>query len=628
MGLIDISNVTKKFNDEILFSSLSFSLNKESKLALIGNNGVGKTTLLKMIIGEMDYDEGSINILNNIRVGYLSQVIIHDVNNTLYQEMLHSFDKVLDIKDKLEILSKKLEENYDDEELIKEYGNLEQEFERLGGYDYQYKIDMIISKFGFTKEDYDRKITSFSGGEKNKVAFSRLLLDKPDVLILDEPTNHLDMNTVEWLEEYLKSYDGALIIVSHDRYFIDNVCNCVYEIDHHKGEYYKGNYSYYLQEKVTRYEQRLKAYNLQEKEIEHLNELIKRFKPKPTKTTFAKDREKKLNKILENKIDKPTNYNKKVAFNLKSEEVIRYKQLGLKDLEYGYDKALGSKVNLTIFNGDKIGIIGENGIGKTTLLKTIYKTIKPISGSIVEYRGLKIGYIDQNVIQISGKETIFDYFHAHFPYLENYYVYKQLGSYLFSDEDVLKSVDSLSGGEKVRLAFSILLMNKYDILLLDEPTNHLDIETRKVLESALVEYEGTIIFVSHDRYFVDELAKKLLILKKDSVDIFDGDYSMYLESLKLNTKELSKGQVILDNKKDEKIVEKPKKVKNLSKEKIEDKINKLQAEIDLINEMMYEEEYYTDQAKMNELDEQITHLKYEISVLEEQYLEILSNEEK
>lgn len=615
MGILDINSVTKEFSERVLFKDLSFSLSSSDKLAIIGNNGVGKTTLLKMILNEESIDKGSISLSPHRTIGYLSQVMIHSFDNTLYEEMLLSFKDVIELSKRLEKLTNDLSLDPTNEKLLKQYGSLENEFSTKGGYDYEYRIDMMISKFGFSKEDYNRKISTFSGGERNKIAFTRLLLDNPDILILDEPTNHLDMKTVEWLEEYLKNYQGAIILVSHDRYFIDAICDCILEITNGVGEYYRGNYSYYLKEKVARYEQRLKAYNLQQKEIEHLEMLIKKFKPKPTKVAFAKDREKKLERILQNKIDEPNNYSKKIKLNIKSLDDRRVRQFTTDKLLFGYDKPLGAPVSIMVYGGDKIGIIGENGIGKTTLLKTFGHMLKPLGGSLVEHRILQIGYIDQNQIQIDSEESVFDYLHNEYPRMTNFEIRHHLGSFLFTEDDVFKTVNQLSGGEKVRLSFAKLLLKRYDVLLLDEPTNHMDIETRKVLESTLVEYPGTIIFVSHDRYFIDELATKLISIKDGEVEVFEGDYMAYLEKNK------DKKEVVVTPVKTK--IEKPKKVKKRSKEKVEEEMNKLSIEIEDLKESQFLEENYTDQRKMDEIDDLIVTKENELRHLEEEYLEIL-----
>ncbi|MDD3422637.1 MAG: ABC-F family ATP-binding cassette domain-containing protein [Bacilli bacterium] len=626
MALLEVSNLKKEFNGEPLFHDVNFNLNNGEKMAIIGNNGVGKTTILKMILKELDIDEGTIHIDRNATVGYLSQVMISSFDNTLYQEMLLSFEGVLKLGTELKSLEQELSHNPNDQILIKKYGELETRFTNAHGYDYEYLIAMMTSKFGFSKEDYSRKISEFSGGERNKIAFTKLLLNKPDLLILDEPTNHLDVETVEWLEDYLKSYEGSVLIVTHDRYFIDAVCDKVVEIANHTSDVFNGNYSYYLNEKVLRYEQQLQAYNLQQKEIEHLETLIKKFKPKPTKVALARDREKKLARILDNKIDAPKNRTKKVAFNLRTVDDRRVRQFTLSDFMFGYDKPLAENdLNLSVFFGDKIGIIGPNGIGKTTLLKTIAGMLPALGGKMQKHRDLRMGYIDQNQIQISSTKTVYDYFHDEYPSLDKFDVYHKLGAFLFTGEDALKEVNSLSGGEKVRLSFAKLMMKKYDILLLDEPTNHLDMDTRKVLESALREYPGTIIFVSHDRYFIDELAAKLIVIKNNAVTIFAGDYASYQRSLK--------GIVVKEVKVEKPDSEKVTKVKTqkkgsrLSPAKLEAKIAKLEDEIDNLQQLMYEEEYYTDSRKMEELDNAITDKKIELDKLTEEYLEKIQESE-
>lgn len=620
MGVLDVNNLKKEFATNLLFKDVNFSLNPTDKLAIIGRNGAGKTTLIKMILNEETKDEGTINIANGKTVGYLSQVMIHSFENTLYEEMLFAFEDVIKIGKKMNGILEKLSLDPTNEILLKQYGSIENEYSLKGGYDYEYLIHMMVSKFGFSKDDYNRKISSFSGGERNKIAFTKLLLNHPDILILDEPTNHLDVSTIEWLEEYLRNYNGAIILISHDRYFIDSVCNCVLELENHTASYYKGNYSYYLNEKVLRYEQQLKAYNLQQQEIERLEQLIKKFKPKPTKVSFAKDREKKLARILENKIEAPKNKGKSISLKIESRDNRKVRQLSVENLLFGYNNyPLTKEVNFSIFGGDKLGIIGDNGTGKTTLLKVLGEMFVPISGKCIHHRELKIGYIDQNQIQINSEETAFDYLHNFYPMMTNFEIRHHLGSFLFTEDDVFKKVNQLSGGEKVRLSFAKLVLQKYDILLLDEPTNHLDIETRKVLESTLQDYPGTIIFVSHDRYFIDEIATQILAFKDGNVTWYKEDYQSYLLSTR---NDIIAPQDTIKTKEKEKI-DQPKPSKNrklLSVEKYEEKINKIEEEIQSIYELMEDEEYYTNQIKMHELEEKVMDLKIELSHLEEEYL--------
>lgn len=622
MALLEVNKVTKKFGDDVLFKDVSFNVNKEDKVALIGNNGVGKTTLLKMILNQSDIDAGNINIAHGSSVGYLSQVMINSFDNTLYEEMLISFKDVLQMKENLDKLSKELENNPNDQDLLRKFGSLENEFTNKHGYDYEYLIFNMITKFGFSKEDYDRKIGSFSGGERNKIAFTKLLLSKPDLLILDEPTNHLDVSTIEWLEEYLRNYEGAVLIVSHDRYFIDSVCNVVVEIANHTSDVFSGNYTYYLDEKVKRYEQQLAAYNLQEQEIERLKMIIEKNKHKGNYrlVRIGLDREKKLARIEKNRIEAPKNSSRTINLNLKTVDERRVRQFTTTDYMFGYDKPLTENgLNISVFFGDKIGIVGANGIGKTTLLKTLAFKLPALDGKLQKHRELRMGYIDQNQIQISSQKTVFDFFHDDYPMLTNYDVRSRLGAFLFTGEDVFKKVDDLSGGEKVRISFAKLMMKKYDILFLDEPTNHLDIETRKVLESALLEYPGTIIFVSHDRYFISELAQKIISIKDNKLEIFEGDYQSFLESKKNAIPEVivKQEKKVEEPKKEEKVVKRSR----ISTDKLEAKIAKLEQEIEDLKEMQFDEEIYTDQRKMDEIDEQITDKKIELDKLSEEYLE-------
>ncbi len=624
MALLEVNKLRKDFAGEVLFDNVNFAINKGDKLAIIGNNGTGKTTILKIILKQLDADGGNVNISHNTSVGYLSQVMIHSFDNTLHEEMLISFAEVIAKGEELKKVTKELAKDPTNEILLKRYGVLENAFMSMHGYDYEYLISTMVSKFGFSKNDYERKISSFSGGERNKIAFTKLLLSKPDILILDEPTNHLDVTTIEWLEDYLKNYEGSVLIVSHDRYFIDNVCNGVVEIANHTSDFYSGNYSFYLNEKVVRYEQQMTAFNLQQKEIEHLEMLIKKFKPKPTKVSLARDREKKLARVLENKIDAPKNRTKAIHLNLKTVDERRVRQMTLSNLRFGYQEPLtDNALDLAVFFGDKIGIIGPNGSGKTTLLKTLAEMLPMLAGKYQKHRELRKGYIDQNQIQISSSKSVFDYFHDDYPLLSNYDVRHKLGAFLFTGDDVEKRVDDLSGGEKVRLSFAKLIMKKYDILLLDEPTNHLDMDTRKVLESALSEYVGTIIFVSHDRYFIDELATSIIAVDNRQVKVFNGNYNQYKQHLKgIEVTVEDKIAENVNTSKEEK-VKTVKKASRLSPEKIEGKISQLEAEIESIKELMFEEEYYTDSRKMNELDEQITDKKIELSKLEQDYLETM-----
>ncbi len=618
MALVEINKLKKEFGDEVLFKDVTFSIDKKDRIALIGNNGTGKTTLIKMILKELEIDDGSINIANSTSIGYLSQGVITNLNHTLYQEMLLSFNEVIRVKEKVNCILKKLENDPLNEELLNEYGKLENYLTNNHGYDYEYLIDLMISRFGFTKDDYDKPINTFSGGEKSKIAFSKLLLDSPSLLILDEPTNHLDVTTIEWLEDYLIEYQGAILLVSHDRFFIDCVCSKIIEIDNKEAKIYNGNYTFYLEQKAIYYEQMLAKYNHEQEQIKKLQELIKKFMPHPTKVSFAHDREKKLAKIQKTAIDKPKLEHQRVKFNLGNNEVRRVRQITLENIEVGYNDRLNNEFNYTVFSGDKIAILGDNGCGKTTLIKSICGFLPFLKGRVIKHRELRIGYYDQNQIYIEGNDTVFHNFHNAFPYLDNFQIRSQLAKFLFYSEDLDKSVQSLSGGEKAKLSFAKLLVKNYDILILDEPTNHLDLETKRVLEEALSTYNGTIILVSHDRYFVDEIANHIFIFNNKNIETYEGNYSQYRINKEKNKEEI-KNKTNENLKKDKKNKQK----NTLSPLKIEkdllnknDKLSKLKKE--------YQDENNCDNyILLEELYSEIQKLEEEISALEEIYLTFL-----
>lgn len=614
MAIIEINKLKKEFKDILLFEDVSFSINYKERVALIGNNGAGKTTLVKMILGLEDKDYGSINIAGGVTIGYLSQGILSDLRLSLYDEMLDSFKEIVNLKKKLEDITIKLEKEYNDE-LLKEYGKIETMVTLQNGYSLDYQIDNMLFRFGFKKEDYHRPLSTFSGGEKAKIAFARLLLDKPSLLILDEPTNHLDMTTIEWLEDYLLDYQGAILLISHDRFFIDCVCNKVVEIDNKTTSLYSGNYSYYLQQKTLRYEQELLAYNLQQKEIKKLQELIARFKPHPTKVNFAKDREKKLARI--DRIDKPTINHKKVKFTLKDEEVREVKQLTLKDIIIGYPGNELIKVFTdTIYGGDKIAIIGDNGTGKSTLIKSIIAKLPLIAGKIIKHRDIVFGYYDQNQITVDSNYSVFDDFHNAFPLMDNFTIRSQLAKFLFFEDDIDKNVQSLSGGEKAKLSFAKLLTRKYDILILDEPTNHLDMETKKVLEDALIDYQGTVLIVSHDRYFIDAIAKKLYFINNKELITFIGNYSLY---------RLNKIEDIIIKNNEESIKKKNSTGSKISIGKLENLLKQKQEQLDKLNNEYHDENNCLNHLLLEELHSKIIILEEEIKGLEEQYFELLED---
>lgn len=623
MAILQVSNLTKFFGTNLLFERLNFAINEKERVALVGPNGCGKSTLIKIIMGEetpstnlSNEQPGSVSIPKNVVVSYLSQKVIENANNTLLDEALLVFKTQIKLENELNAMSEAISKNPYDEILQQEYAKKLNNFENKGGYDYHYLIEMILLKFGFKKEDFSRKISSFSGGERTKMAFAKLLLIKPDFLILDEPTNHLDISTIDWLESYLKTYPGTILFVSHDRYFIDHLASRIIELESHKMNFYKGNYTQYLEEKRMRYELQLNNYNAQQKEIEKLKRFIEYFKPKPRFVSRAKDREKKLEHM--EKIDKPyeSKFNMKINFDvnaLKDKKILEFSHC-----VFGYNKPLFNELNLTLFSNDHLAIMGDNGCGKTTILKSILHEIDLINGSINFLSPLNVGYLAQNDFSLNDCNfTLIEYIEQYFPNMSEKEIRNHLGKFCFYDDDVFKQVSVLSGGEIMRLVLARLVLSKYDLLLLDEPTNHLDLIVKEALIKALSDYNGALIIVSHDRYFVDILANKLLYIANKNIYYSEGNYSIFKE-VHDDLFSLNEQKVEQKEKK-----EKPKyqKSNSLSKNKCEEKLALLEQKINQIREAQFLEENYMDKKKMDELDAQLNKLEQEYNSLFEYYAE-------
>ncbi len=613
MQILSIQDLKKEFAGVTLFEHVSFAMNDNDRVALIGNNGSGKSTLLKMILGKEEITKGIIALAKGTRIGYLSQDVIENSNNTLYEEARHVFDDLIEKEEELNRLTKELENNPTSKELMDLYGRKQQHFASIGGYDYLYKIDMLLSKFGFTSDDYNRKITSFSGGERTKIAFAKLLLIEPELLVLDEPTNHLDLSTIEWLETYLKTYNGALLFVSHDRYFIDALCNKILEIENKTSFSFKGNYEDFIEEKKILYESQLRAYENQQKEIERMKRFIEYFRYKPRFVSRVHDREKKLEHLK--KIDKPITQKQAMKIHFQGESLEGKEILNVEHLSLGFDNALVEDINFTVFGQNRIAIMGDNGSGKTTLLRIIMEDLLPLKGEIHFKRLVKIGYVDQHHFDVKGNETILENLLNEFPTLGEKALRNHLGKFNFCGDDYLKTLDMLSGGEKMRLILAKIILRNYDMLLLDEPTNHLDMVTRQALINALKEYKGTILFVSHDRFFVDELASHLLYFKNGKSYFNIGCYQDFKEiEQKLNL-EAPKKIEKLNN-----VVKTEVKKSSFSPLKLEEKIRNLEKEIKELKDAQFLEENYMDYKKMAKIEKQIEEKEKELLHYEELYL--------
>ena len=532
--LYQISNGAVAFGDDVILHSIDFEIRNTEKIAIVGRNGCGKTTLLKLISGEvemekLDSDESAfIAKAGNPEIGYLKQIAFDDPDVTLEQEVRKCFVKMDERKAELARAAAELEHDYSDEKVAR-YTAMEEAFKDDGGYYYEKEYEVMIRKFGFSDDERKKPIRDFSGGQQTKIAFIKLLLSKPDILLLDEPTNHLDVTTIEWLEGYLKSYPKAVVVVSHDRMFLDNVVDVVYEIEYGTARRYPGNYTNFIARKKENYDKQMKDHIAQQKEIERLQRIVTRFKGKPTKTAMAQSKQKAIDRMVI--IEAPDKYdNKTFHANFQPEKETGNDVLYTSELAIGYDHPL-SVVSLDLKRGEKLGILGGNGLGKSTFLKTIVGKIPALSG---EYRfgtNVQIGYFDQQMAMYTSNKTVLDDFWDEYPNLTETEARNALGAFLFSGEDVFKNVNMLSGGEKVRLALCKILKTRPNVLVLDEPTNHMDIVGKETLESMLKDYKGTLIFVSHDRYFVKKVATQLLVFEDGTTNLYQFGYEQYQEKL-------------------------------------------------------------------------------------------------
>lgn len=532
--LYQISNGAVAFGDDVILHSIDFEIRNTEKIAIVGRNGCGKTTLLKLISGEvemekLDSDESAfIAKAGNPEIGYLKQIAFDDPDVTLEQEVRKCFVKMDERKAELARAAAELEHDYSDEKVAR-YTAMEEAFKDDGGYYYEKEYELMIRKFGFSDDERKKPIRDFSGGQQTKIAFIKLLLSKPDILLLDEPTNHLDVTTIEWLEGYLKSYPKAVVVVSHDRMFLDNVVDVVYEIEYGTARRYPGNYTNFIARKKENYDKQMKDHIAQQKEIERLQRMVTRFKGKPTKTSMAQSKQKAIDRMVI--IEAPDKYdNKTFHANFQPEKETGNDVLYTSELAIGYDHPL-SVVSLDLKRGEKLGILGGNGLGKSTFLKTIVGKIPALSG---EYRfgtNVQIGYFDQQMAMYTSNKTVLDDFWDEYPNLTETEARNALGAFLFSGDDVFKNVNMLSGGEKVRLALCKILKTRPNVLVLDEPTNHMDIVGKETLESMLKDYKGTLIFVSHDRYFVKKVATQLLVFEDGTTNLYQFGYEQYQEKL-------------------------------------------------------------------------------------------------
>lgn len=612
-----IINGAVSYGADTILEEINFEIKDKDKIAIVGRNGSGKTTLLKTLIDNDMLEQGvgeskfGVYKQGNPVIGYLKQIQFDDTNATLVEEIRKVYSNIIALEEKIRFLEEKLQIS-SDEKIIKEYTNALEKYKFLDGYTYKKEYETAIFKFGFTKDDMNKKINEFSGGQKTKIALIKLILSKPDILLLDEPTNHLDITTIEWLESYLKSYSKAIVIVSHDRMFLDKIVNKVYEIEYGAMTEYSGNYTSFEKQKRENYEKQLKDYEHQQKEIKRLKSIADRFRYKPTKAKMALSKLKKIEQMK--LIDEPNKYDlKSFSTNFKLKEESGKLVLKVKNLEIGYNESI-ARVNFELYRGQKLGIIGANGKGKSTLLKTLMNYLNKQGGEFEYGYHVDKEYFDQQMEFEDVNRTVLEEFESEFPKLTITETRSALASFMFYSDDIEKEIKLLSGGEKVRLQLCKILKKGPNLLLLDEPTNHMDIIGKESLENLLKSYTGTLIVVSHDRYFINKIADSLLIFEEDKVTYFSGTYSEYMES-KENNEALDKVEKEVKEKKSSNIEYLESKEKNRARTKIkrlENEIEIRENKIKLIQDEMLKEDVCTNYVKLNELQSQVQGLEKEI----------------
>ena len=644
--LYQIANGCVRFGADTILEHINFEIRNNEKIAVVGRNGCGKTTLLKLIAGEVelskrDSDEDIfIARAGKPSIGYLKQVAFEDEDITVEEEIRKVFAPVLDVRERMEQALSEVEREAS-EENVRRYSALQERFEVMGGYHYDREFDALFYSFGFRDEDRSRRMAEFSGGQRSRIAFIKLLLSKPDIMLLDEPTNHLDMAAVEWLEQYLKSYSRAVVVVSHDRMFLDNVADVVYEIEYKTAKRYPGNYSHFVETKQADYEKQLKDYTLQQQEIRRLETLVERFKNKPTKVAMTRSKKKAIEHM--DRIENPMaadgrTFRKSLKPELESGKEV----LSVSALEVGYEAPL-ARISLELKKGEKMAVVGDNGTGKSTFLKTLVGKLPALGGEIRFGVNVQAGYFDQESAQYASEKDVLTDFWDEFPGLTQTEARSALGAFLFTQDDVFKQVKLLSGGEKARLALCKIFQRRPNLLILDEPTNHMDIVGKETLEGLLREYEGTVLFVSHDRYFVRGVADQLLELREDGAVLYPYGYDQYAEErakrreteagafLILPGRSAGKADSVRAGQGDGAAPEKEKNYFNPGKEqakqerrlaKLEEKISLCEQQIAGLKEQFASPELAADYLRLNELQQEIDRAEQELEGLMEEYLEL------
>lgn len=638
MILLQVQQVARYFGADTLFENVSLDVSDNSRIALVGRNGVGKSTLLKMIIGNESPDAGQITKKKGLTIGYLAQNTGLESDKTIYAEMLSVFERLQIMEKNLHEMEAKIADPGADHsssaysQLLNQYDQLLHDFEEQNGYGYEAEVRSVLHGFHFEQEDYDRKISSLSGGQKTRLALAKLLLEQRDLLILDEPTNHLDIDTLTWLEGYVQNYKGALLIVSHDRYFLDRIVNEVYEISHHHSSYYKGNYSAYIDQKAERLRQDWKNYEKQQAEISKLEDFVNKNLVRASTTKRAQSRRKQLEKM--ERLERPEGDEKGPHFKFTADSQSGNIVLTVKDAAIGYDgRIISSPINIDLRKNQVMAIVGPNGIGKSTLLKSVLGQIPFVKGSSEFGTNVKVGYYDQEQHNLHDKKTVLNELWDDHPTTPEKDIRSILGSFLFIGDDVSKVVHNLSGGEKARLLLTKLAMKHDNFLILDEPTNHLDIDSKEVLENAVMDFNGTFLFVSHDRYFINKVATCVLEIAPQGSTLYLGDYDYYLEKkaeqeeiaaakstaetpIENSPKEVSTGKVNYQQGKER---QKQERRLKRSVEEFEQLVEKLDAQKNDLENQMSSPENYNDLEKMGELQAKLQEISKKLAEAEENW---------
>ena len=637
--ILACNNLTKSFGISTILSNISFHIEKGDKVGLVGVNGAGKTTLIKIISGELDYDEGQILIPSNAKLGHLSQHQSMDFSLSIYEEVLKSKQDIITLENKIRSVEQQMH-NLEGEQLdslMNHYSDLQHQFEQLGGYGYKSEVIGVLKGLGFEDSDFEKTINTLSGGQKTRVALAQLLLSKPDVLLLDEPTNHLDMTSINWLEQFINSYKNTVIIISHDRYFLDKTINSIIEIENTKATTYNGNYSSYIKEKAIKLDLDIKHYENQQKEIKKQEESIKLLKSFNREKSIkrAESKEKQLAKV--ERIEKPSTYKAEMNLTIEPQITSGKDVLHIEDLSKSFDNlTLFQDLNMDIKKGEKIALIGANGTGKTTIFKLITNELNPNSGIIKIGAKVKVGYYDQEHQSLNENNNLIQEIESTYPDLKISKIRNILASFLFRNDNVYKKISQLSGGERGRLSLAKLMLSEANFLLLDEPTNHLDIISKEILENVLKNYTGTVLYISHDRYFINQTATKVMELTPNGIISYLGNYDYYMEKkeqlLEASLKNSSNIQHIKkqpsanknDWKKNKENQARKRKKENLLKQ-TEEKIHEIEQKIEEIDSQLCLEDIYTNHIKLNELNEQKDSLSSKLLELYELWESNLDN---